>query len=335
MALVIRGKTPCGICGSSLGAGDEIRAFPAFLPADHPFARFSDGAFHRSCFDGMREAGAVWALYARYRATWDSRPEGLSASEFEAWGREAFKDFGAGVAPESMNTPLGTHLELVTNGFELLALHRALMEARFTLEANDPAVPDSPLVAAVANRVVDALIDLGKQSKGYGTAEEWIAWRRVDPTRREWRVVVNRLARNRSWQKQSREEKAAQAAMLMSPFVLTQEQLDQLVSEAESLGQIGVAQPPLNIADDDWRRMMLTLNSLLVVLRLLATEQAGNADKMWRILDAIEVIPLLLLRGPSAWIDVELSLRDLAREFPECNHALERFLGAGGNKQVE
>ncbi len=67
--------------------------FPSFLPAGHACASFSDAAFHQECFDAHPRANDVRALYARYRAIWDSRPELESLEAMEAWGREAFKDF--------------------------------------------------------------------------------------------------------------------------------------------------------------------------------------------------------------------------------------------------
>jgi hypothetical protein len=94
MAILIPGKTACPLCAKTIMAGDETRAFPAFLPASHALHVFSDAAFHRHCFEADARAASVDALYARYRAIWDSRPKELKTlQEIDAWGREAFKDF--------------------------------------------------------------------------------------------------------------------------------------------------------------------------------------------------------------------------------------------------
>lgn len=94
MALVFPGKTKCPLCGLALAEHDEIVAFPAFLPFGHECGTFSDAAFHRECFEAHPRAVDVSALYARYRAIWDSRPKDLrTAEEIEAWGRDAFKQF--------------------------------------------------------------------------------------------------------------------------------------------------------------------------------------------------------------------------------------------------
>lgn len=94
MALIFPGRTPCRICGQPLQSGDDVVALPAFLPPTHELSFFSDGAFHRGCFDTDSRVERMNDLYTRYRAIWESRPKNLKTlEEIEDWGREAFKDF--------------------------------------------------------------------------------------------------------------------------------------------------------------------------------------------------------------------------------------------------
>lgn len=51
MAIAVRGKTGCALCGIVLLDADEIVMFPHFIRnEDHPLWRFSDSAMHQSCF---------------------------------------------------------------------------------------------------------------------------------------------------------------------------------------------------------------------------------------------------------------------------------------------
>jgi hypothetical protein len=94
MALVLRGETPCVVCGRPLMVDDDIEGFPEFLKPNHPLARFSDAAFHKSCFAKAPERAAVMEVYNRYLAIWAKRPVELtSLDEIEAWAHEAFKGF--------------------------------------------------------------------------------------------------------------------------------------------------------------------------------------------------------------------------------------------------
>lgn len=94
MALILEGKTLCPICGNPIRTAAEATAFPAFLRPGHRFARFSDAAFHTSCFVSCPERQDVEAVFMKYEEIWKSRPAHLkSLSEIEAWGKEAFREF--------------------------------------------------------------------------------------------------------------------------------------------------------------------------------------------------------------------------------------------------
>ena len=50
MALILLGRSLCMLCKQTLEKDDKLKAFPAFLPYDHRYGRFSDAAMHESCF---------------------------------------------------------------------------------------------------------------------------------------------------------------------------------------------------------------------------------------------------------------------------------------------
>jgi hypothetical protein len=94
MAQLIRGKSKCGLCGQLIHTGDDVVAFPAFLPPSHVLFRFSDTAFHERCFSVCSERSEIEMLYQRWRTLWDSRPHGMqSIDDIEAWGRKTFDEF--------------------------------------------------------------------------------------------------------------------------------------------------------------------------------------------------------------------------------------------------
>jgi len=66
LAIVIRGKTACSICGRTLLDGDDVVLFPHFIPDDaHPLWRFSDSAMHRVCFQDWGSAADFRAEFNR------------------------------------------------------------------------------------------------------------------------------------------------------------------------------------------------------------------------------------------------------------------------------
>lgn len=94
MAMIIPGKTVCPLCNEIIGVNDQITAFPAFLPPDHKFGRFSDAAFHESCLMKDPDHTGVEDMYGAYLMIWDSRPRVLKTmEEVDAWTKEAFSDW--------------------------------------------------------------------------------------------------------------------------------------------------------------------------------------------------------------------------------------------------
>src|SRR5437773_8578740 len=86
MALLIRQKTVCPLCGRVIDADAEIVSTPAFLETSHRLARFSDGVFHRGCFDESIERAKVEQLLAEFKVALSSGPATLE--EYEAWIKE-------------------------------------------------------------------------------------------------------------------------------------------------------------------------------------------------------------------------------------------------------
>jgi hypothetical protein len=93
MAFFLEGKTECQICGQLIETSHELKMFPAFLGACHPLHWYSDGVFHRNCFEASPDRDEVERLFTRFRYICDHRPPNMTMEEVEAWGRDAFAEF--------------------------------------------------------------------------------------------------------------------------------------------------------------------------------------------------------------------------------------------------
>ncbi|WP_432664634.1 hypothetical protein R9X47_00150 [Wukongibacter baidiensis] len=67
---------------------------------------------------------------------------------------------------------------IISGHFELLALHKALMEAKFHTYPENLLISGSPFIADICNRVVDALTEVESQ-KNPSKREGWTQWRDV------------------------------------------------------------------------------------------------------------------------------------------------------------
>ena len=69
MAILLLGKSKCGLCGEVIRAEEDACAFPAFgLNNANAMAVFSDGVFHRSCV----EADARYYALAELLREWEA-----------------------------------------------------------------------------------------------------------------------------------------------------------------------------------------------------------------------------------------------------------------------
>jgi hypothetical protein len=119
MALCLRGKTQCSICGVVLREGDDVVVHPHILLSDHPLWRFSDSTMHRVCYEQWSCHEYFESILRRYRELWDTRPAVLRLTkeevdaltregrarffaELERWSRTNFeevKTFVSGLGP--------------------------------------------------------------------------------------------------------------------------------------------------------------------------------------------------------------------------------------------
>jgi hypothetical protein len=63
MAIIIRGKSTCWLCGKLLEVGQPLTAFSAFLQRSDPHWQFSDLAMHEQCFEMCEQRDAVIHKY--------------------------------------------------------------------------------------------------------------------------------------------------------------------------------------------------------------------------------------------------------------------------------
>lgn len=91
MALFFPRKSEYGLCGGVIEAGD-VRGFPAFLRPTHRLWKYSDGVFHKACFERSPDREEVERLLERLAEILKNAPEDYN--EYLRWYPEATKEFG-------------------------------------------------------------------------------------------------------------------------------------------------------------------------------------------------------------------------------------------------
>ena len=115
---------------------------------------------------------------------------------------------------------------------ELEALLAVILEGKFSEDPIEKAVSGSPALCAVLHRLVAALKAWDVERYGEHVAERWSAWAAIDPTRREWRAALARVEDLPGWSSWPYEKQRRCAELLVAPFRLSENLLDQFLSEA-------------------------------------------------------------------------------------------------------
>lgn len=130
---------------------------------------------------------------------------------------------------------------------DLLALHRALIEAKFRINPNDELIARSPIIADLCNRVVKELIEL--ELKTDDNAElKWIKWLSIsecdNPFEKydndltdtnilfltPWEIALINAQKDMRWSISSYEEKEQMVKEYLSPFICTDSQIEKFIN---------------------------------------------------------------------------------------------------------
>jgi hypothetical protein len=125
----------------------------------------------------------------------------------------------------------------IDNYDELMALHRALMEAKFSESPNDLAVQGSSLLSKIANNVVESLTAMDIEKDGESSTAKWQKWREVIPERREYKIVQAKLKSESSWIEWDQSEQIEYVQSLFSPLQASEEIISALLNSINTGNQ--------------------------------------------------------------------------------------------------
>jgi hypothetical protein len=75
MALILLGKSSCGLCGYLLLDSETIVALPAIADAIHPLFAYFDQGFHRACFQAWEHRDEALQAVRLDRQRYEESPE--------------------------------------------------------------------------------------------------------------------------------------------------------------------------------------------------------------------------------------------------------------------
>lgn len=122
---------------------------------------------------------------------------------------------------------------------EVYALHRAILEGKFSRVPRDTEVTGSPFVASVANKTMDALIQMERELGREDAARTWEERRQMKPELmgEYWEAALRDLEGAEIWLTWSIEKKREVAANYLSPFIASDDVMRRFIEEADKVAQ--------------------------------------------------------------------------------------------------
>lgn len=116
---------------------------------------------------------------------------------------------------------------------DLLAVHKTIMEAKFHENPGSTDILGSPILARIANEVVDAMITTERQAGHDARAADWAAFRKLSS--RRWVVdsVRRQVSRNPNWANWDNDFRDTYLRNALAPFVPTNAEVAALREQIE------------------------------------------------------------------------------------------------------
>ena len=120
----------------------------------------------------------------------------------------------------------------INDYYELLNLHKALLEARFHEGLNNKYLAGSPIVADIHNRIIKSLITMEINRRG---KEEWTEWLKINNRKDYLDRAIENIIRFEAWDKET--NKSETVKTYISPFVATDKEIEDIIECVNNLIQ--------------------------------------------------------------------------------------------------
>ena len=123
--------------------------------------------------------------------------------------------------------------------YDLLNLHKALMEAKFHDNPDNEYISGSPIIAKIMNEIVDILAEIDP----YANEGDWKTWRKLEnhiisPCESKygktiWDRILNRVSKDKLQKKYTKDEKIIATKNYFSPFIATEKEINDFINAVD------------------------------------------------------------------------------------------------------
>ncbi|MEP0175662.1 MAG: hypothetical protein ABJD02_18000 [Paraglaciecola sp.] len=122
----------------------------------------------------------------------------------------------------------------ISKDSDLMALHRAIVEAKFKDSPNDEAIPFSGILSRLSHEIFDSIVESLTNQGEIDEAEEWNNIRKLSVDWSGYSLIKQRIEETGVWLDLSHGDKIELIKVLCSPYKPSVEQLDELLLTGNS-----------------------------------------------------------------------------------------------------
>jgi len=112
---------------------------------------------------------------------------------------------------------------------DLMALHRVIVEAKFSENPQDRCIPYSEILANLSNQILDNIIDTLNEQNEPEQAQHWASARNLDSEWIGYQNLKSRIKETEVWIELSEKEKVELIKIICAPFQPSKEQVSELL----------------------------------------------------------------------------------------------------------
>lgn len=119
---------------------------------------------------------------------------------------------------------------VIQDYYEMLNLHKALLEAKFHETPDNQAVAGSPIVAKLYDDLLNQLAECELRKKG---KENWTEWRKLKNQSFYKERAIGHIVKSDQWKLLEDDQREKFIYNYFSPFTYTKEELSMLIHEID------------------------------------------------------------------------------------------------------
>ena len=118
--------------------------------------------------------------------------------------------------------------------YDLLNLHKALMEAKFHDNPDNEDIAGSPIIAKIMNEIVDVLSDIDPHANN-GDIQRWRKLaNHINFEKGIYSKTLVKVSKDKLWKNYTKEQKIKATKNYFSPFIATEEEIETFIQTIDS-----------------------------------------------------------------------------------------------------